>query len=110
MIGQMSDKQTLICEGFATGASIQADTGHLVLIAFNAANLIKVAVDFHKHFPDKKILVCGDDDWLDPLNPGKTAAIEAARAVGGKYLLPEFGEDRQPGWTDFNDLLNRGVA
>ena len=32
-------------------------------------------------------------------------AIEAARSVGGKLAIPDFGTDRDPGMTDFNDML-----
>ena len=31
-------------------------------------------------------------------------AIEAARAVGGLLAVPDFGENRPEGATDFNDL------
>ena len=36
--------------------------------------------------------------------PGLTKATEAARAVGGKLAIPDFGSDRPAGMTDFNDL------
>jgi len=39
-----------------------------------------------------------------PDNPGLTKAIEAARAVNGVVAVPDFGDDRPPGATDFNDL------
>jgi hypothetical protein len=32
-------------------------------------------------------------------------AIEAARLVDGKLAIPDFGSDRDPGMTDFNDLF-----
>jgi len=37
-------------------------------------------------------------------NPGLTKATEAARAVNGIVAVPDFGEDRPPGASDFNDL------
>jgi len=39
-----------------------------------------------------------------PGNTGLTKAIEAARAVNGVVAVPDFGDDRPPGATDFNDL------
>ena len=37
-------------------------------------------------------------------------AIEAASSVSGKLAIPEFGPDRSPDQTDFNDLaLQRGL-
>ena len=37
-------------------------------------------------------------------NPGLTKATEAAQAVAGLLVVPDFGENRDPAWTDFNDL------
>ena len=31
-------------------------------------------------------------------------AIKAAEVIGAKLAIPDFGPDRQEGWTDFNDL------
>ncbi|MDP2821702.1 MAG: hypothetical protein Q8O52_03345 [Sulfuritalea sp.] len=31
-------------------------------------------------------------------------AIEAARSVGGKLAIPDFGADRDPDMKDFNDM------
>jgi putative DNA primase/helicase len=33
-----------------------------------------------------------------------TKATEAALSVGGKLAIPDFGPDREPGMTDFNDM------
>jgi hypothetical protein len=35
----------------------------------------------------------------------ETAAIEAAKAVGGIAVFPPFGENRLPSETDWNDYL-----
>lgn len=37
-------------------------------------------------------------------NPGITKATEAAQAVGGLLVAPDFGPDRPEGFTDFNDF------
>ena len=107
MIGVIDQHQpALICEGYATGASLLEDGNPFVVIAFNAGNLKHVALDLRNQLPDQEIIIAGDDDWQTPGNPGKAAAIEAAKAVSGKYILPGFGPDRDSQWTDFNDYIN----
>lgn len=96
----------VICEGFATGASIHEATGYPVAVAFNAGNLSAVAQAMRAKFPDLPLIVCGDDDHRTEGNPGKTKAMEAAQAVGGKLALPDFGTDRPDGATDFNDMAS----
>ena len=102
----------LLCEGFATGASLRAATGLPVIVAFDAGNLTPVALEIHKaHRKDVKILVCADDDYLTERktgrNPGRDAAATAALGVNGAVVWPEFPEERpidRKGPTDFNDL------
>jgi len=93
-----------ICEGFATGASIQEATGYPVAVAFNAGNLGAVAKAMREKFPALPLILCADDDVSTEGNPGITKATEAARSVGGRLAIPDFGEGRQLGQTDFNDM------
>ena len=102
----------LICEGFATGASLHKATGLPVVVAFDAGNLLPVALEIHKaHRKDIKILVCADDDYQTEArtgkNPGRDAAKAAALAVDGAVVWPVFPTERptdKKGPTDFNDL------
>lgn len=102
----------LLCEGFATGASLRAATGLPVVVAFDAGNLTPVAIALHKaHRKDVRILVCADDDYKTMLekgfNPGLDAAKTAALAVDGMVVAPQFPGERptdRKGPTDFNDL------
>ena len=94
----------IVCEGFATGASVHECTGHAVAVAFNAGNLKPVAVALREKYPNLKMVIAADDDMQTPGNPGMTKATEAARAVGGFLAVPDFGADRPDGATDFNDL------
>lgn len=79
-----------IAEGFATGATIHEATGYPVAVAFNAGNLLAVAKTMREKFPDLPLILCADDDRHTPGNPGLTKATEAARAVGGLLVIPEF--------------------
>jgi putative DNA primase/helicase len=104
-IGKLKDATALvICEGFATGASIHEATGHPVAVAFNAGNLLPVSKAMREKFPDLKIVLCADDDWKTPGNPGLTKATEAALSVGGLLAVPQFPGERPEKATDVNDL------
>lgn len=80
----------LLCEGYATGATLHQATGHAVAVAFNCGNLPAVARALRTKFPRLRILVCADNDMRTPGNPGVTRAQEAARAVGGAVVVPRF--------------------
>lgn len=100
----------VLCEGYATGASIHECTGHLVLVCFDAGNLPVVARAIHDRLKDKAIiLIAADNDrWTtEPVeNPGIHQATAAAKAVGGLLVVPDF-KDLSGEPTDFNDLHQR---
>ena len=94
----------IVCEGYATGASIHESTGHAVAVAFNAGNLEAVALALHIKYPALKIIIAADDDHLTTGNPGMTKGKAAALSVGGLLAVPDFGVNRPDKATDFNDL------
>lgn len=107
----------VIGEGYATAGSLSQSLGFATVAAFDSGNLIHVAKALHEKFPDKPIILAGDDDKhleaTQGVNPGRSKAEEAAKAVGGKVLLPIFAPGEQSanpkGFTDFNDLANKSV-
>lgn len=102
-IGRPADV-LVICEGFATGASIHEATGHPVAVAFNAGNLGPVALALREKYPHMALMLAADDDWKVDGNPGMTKATAAAAAVGGLVAVPRFTGERPDKATDFNDL------
>lgn len=94
----------MICvvEGFATGATIHAATGHPVAVAFNAGNLLAVAKSMRAC--GLPIVICADDDHMTHGNPGVTSAVAAADAVGARIAMPAFYGARGDDDTDFNDM------
>ncbi len=98
------DGVLIVCEGYATGASIHEATGHAVAVAFNAGNLLEVAQALHGKYPALRLILAADDDWRTDGNPGMTKAKEAAQAVDGGLAIPTFPADRPDKATDFNDL------
>jgi len=93
-----------VCEGFATAASIHQATGKAVAVAFDAGNLLPVAQALRAKLPSIELVICADDDYRRDENTGLNKATEAAKAVGGRVVLPVFSGDRPEGATDFNDL------
>jgi putative DNA primase/helicase len=98
------DGVLIVCEGYATGASIHEATAHAVAVAFNAGNLEAVATELHSKYPTLKIILASDDDHQTAGNPGTTKATAAAQAVGGLLAVPVFPAERPVKATDFNDL------
>lgn len=118
----------LVCEGYATGASLFEATGLPVAVAFDAGNLLPVAQALARRYRTARILVCADDDYLGrcqacgestPVavsecehcgqahgkhNTGATAAQNAALAVHGAHVLPQFAARAGKKLTDYNDL------
>jgi putative DNA primase/helicase len=94
----------IVCEGYATGATIHEATGQAVAVGFNAGNLGPVAHALRGKYPCASILVAGDDDHRVAGNPGRAAAEQAALAVGGLLVMPQFPAHRRAGATDFNDM------
>lgn len=124
----------IVVEGYATGATIHELTGLCVAVAYNANNLVPVSQNLKKHYPNAKIILAADDDYIQKcvfckeLTPVKTVecthcgkphgkhnagvlkANEAANAVFGSVIVPNFLDAQQNDirdgkkLTDFNDL------
>ncbi len=103
-IGKIKDNRLVVCEGYATGASIFEATGDAVAIAFNAGNLEPVAQALRAKYAVLQIVLAADDDYQTEGNPGLTKARDAANAVAGYLAVPDFGDNRPENATDFNDL------
>ena len=96
-------KLTVICEGFATGASIHEATGLCVIVAFDAGNLLPVAQALRAKHHTARLVVAADNDTTTEGNPGLTKATEAARAVGALLALAISSTDADKK-MDFNDV------
>ncbi|MBD9356962.1 toprim domain-containing protein [Methylomonas albis] len=92
-------ERLLICEGWATGASLHEALGVAVLVAADAGNLEPVALVARRLYPSAEIVIAGDNDAS---GVGQIAAKKAALAVKGKYLIPAQTD------TDWNDVIAAG--
>ncbi|MTW05874.1 zincin-like metallopeptidase domain-containing protein [Pseudoduganella ginsengisoli] len=84
----------VIGEGYATAAQVAEAVGFATVAAFDSGNLEAVAKALHEKYPDKPVIIVGDDDrhllMTHGTNPGRTKAESAAQAVGGKAVFPIF--------------------
>jgi len=96
-----ANKPILICEGWATGASLYETTDNLIYVAFSAHKLKDIAIYVRSLYAKGDIIILGDNDSS---GVGQAAAREAALSIVGKYLIPEtIGHD-------WNDAINMEVA
>lgn len=104
-----------ICEGWATGMSIKAITGHPVVAAMNAENLKSVALALKQFLsPEVSFVIAADNDHNTLNNPGLAKGREAAESIGAALTWPRL-TCNNCNCTDFNDLYNcenlqRGVV
>mgnify|MGYP000751160928 FL=1 len=94
----------ILCEGYATGASIHEATSEPVAVCFNSGNIKEVAKELSAKHPNTKIIIAGDDDHKREQNIGRIKAIEAAKHIGATTVFPKFDTSYNEGCTDFNDL------
>lgn len=96
----------VICEGYATGATIREATNcHFgVVCAMTSHNLHDVAKAISEKYPDKPLIIAGDNDRFNANgNVGKLTAEAVATEFGAKVVIPEFNKENDRG-SDFNDL------
>jgi putative DNA primase/helicase len=98
IIGQIDPtKPLIICEGFATGASIHMGLdGHPVIVAFDKDNMLHVAKAMRAHYTATPIIVAADNDAS---GAGQQAAEKIRKTVSNVTVItsPQSG-------TDFNDI------
>lgn len=95
----------LVCEGYATGASLHEATGLPVAVAFDAGNLAKVAPQLRELYPSASLVICGDDDLPTLARRGINPGRSKAEAVGRDLAVPvAFPAPLGPGHKDFNDV------
>jgi len=102
----------IVSEGMATAKSIQETVNFPVVAAFSSGNLPAVVKLLHEQYPQKPVIVAGDDDRRlmakQGFNPGREKAEQAAKAVGGIAIFPVFAKNETE-LTDFNDLKTQSV-
>lgn len=113
-IGDLDNQRPILfAEGYATGRDLHEQTTYPVVVCFDSGNLGVVMAAYRERYPDRLLVAAGDNDHAKPLqlddhgkpkvNVGLEKAIEAAKAVGGYALLPQFKPENDKA-SDWNDL------
>ena len=81
----------VISEGYASADSLSNALGYPTVSAFDSGNLELVAKALHGKYPDKPILIAGDDDKhleaTQGYNPGRTKASERPRPLAVRFYF-----------------------
>ena len=93
--------KVLLAEGVATALSAHEATGVQAFSAGSVGNLAKVAAAFKELSPGTVVVILAD---LGADGGAHPEAVKAAQAVGASLAVPDFGPERTPDQTDFNDL------
>lgn len=95
-----------LCEGFATGATIQKYTDNPVVACFTANNLPKAIKEITKINKDCWVVICADNDKVNEQTRLRTG-IYYARLAANNYAKTKIitpNDDTE--WIgDFNDLM-----
>jgi len=106
------EKELIIVEGYATGATIHEATGRTVIVAVDFGNLLAVTQALDTKYPNSTILLAADNDkqleLKGKINVGYLKAFEAARNTGRNLTHPSFSnEEITTNHSDFNDLAKK---
>jgi putative DNA primase/helicase len=112
------DSPIIIAEGFATAQTVSRAANLPVIAAFNAGNIAPVAQLYRDRFPERSVIIAGDNDHSKNAdqNVGRRKSEEAAVSVAGYTLLPDFApNDCGTDWNDYEksngvDATRQAVA
>jgi len=107
----------LYAEGYATAASLNMATGLPVVMTVDAGNMVTVSQKLKETHPGVPHIILGEDDFTRKDNKGLLKAEEAARNIGGVYVIPAFTDSEHAqafaetaSFSDFNDIhASRGL-
>ena len=102
----------LVCEGYATGATLHELTKLPVICAMNCGNMVRIAPQLRAKFKSNKIFAMGDNDAKTKGNPGLSAAEKCV--TNGWFdgcFVPQFKQgDKGTDWNDYYNLYGQKPA
>lgn len=101
----------LYAEGYATAASLNQATGLPVVMTVDAGNMVTVSQKLKALYPETPHVILGEDDFTKKDNKGVIKAQEAAAAIDGHCVIPQFTQSERDqafsgaaSFSDFNDI------
>lgn len=100
-IGQWNSKTTkvVLCEGYATGATLHEATGLTIFVCFDVGNIRAVAEELAEKYPHVEVILASDYD-LDKEQAGLINALLLAQQFNLKFTFPYTVKNG----SDWNDL------
>lgn len=101
-IGRWNAQTTrvILCEGYATGATIHEATHETVFVCLDINNVITVAQELKEKYPHVEVIFATDYD-LDKMQAGLINTLIYAVQLGFKFIFPTAVKNG----SDWNDLL-----
>lgn len=100
-----STKRIYVCEGYATGYSLQAATGGVVFVCFDVHNVGVVLKVIKERFPKIEVIICTDNDRRKKTKVGLYKGFEYSYLTDSPFIFPVFPEgDKYADQSDWNDL------
>ena len=118
VLGSLELSILVLCEGYSTGVTLFQATEYTTVVCFDMTNLVIVTIEFRQRFPDKTLIIAGDNDFLTkqgaPNPPEKNGGLinaqKAALAVKGILAVPDFTglafTTPPSDWNDMAQILN----
>ena len=97
----INTKRVYLCEGYATGCSLQSITGETVLVCFDLGNIKAVAELLSKDFPHIEVIIASDYDATSKSQAGLIGALNIADQFDLKFVFPSTVVNG----SDWNDLV-----
>lgn len=111
--GQIQPEETsslIICEGAATAISVSLfSPDSRVVSSMGSDNLIAVAETFRERYPERKIIIAGDNDTDLSPNKGRDMSQKAAAQVEGFCSIPDDNGNKCD-WDDYRQKYGVEVA
>lgn len=100
-LGNWNSKTTkvVLCEGYATGATLHEATGLTVFVCFDIGNIRAVAEQLAAKYPHVEVILASDYD-LDKAQAGLVNALLLAEQFNFKFVFPSNVKNG----SDWNDL------
>ncbi len=103
---QNQKQRVILCEGYATGASLYEATRETVLVCFDLGNIRIVCEKLRQDYPDVEIIIAADFDVHSKDQAGLINGLLLAQQFNLKFIFPSCVQDG----SDWNDLyLQAGI-
>jgi len=102
IVGDPSESQLVVCEGFADAATIHEVTGLPAICSFSAGNMPAVA-EYAKGLNSRLVIVADNDES----GTGQRYGAQASERTGSRLVIPPTeGQDANDFWLSGGDLAS----